>query len=187
MEFQPPPRRRVWPLVLSGCAVVSVIMIAACAGLLYFGFRQVTGEGEIAVEVDRLFDEIAEGRADEFYRNETAPEFKQATSEKDFLDICRTLNERLGKLQSKTASGYSVSNYNLVNYVDAVYDCQFERGEGTVKTKFKQHNGRWQLLNLNVQSPELLTVDEEKTCPHCGESYEAGAKFCPHCGKELPP
>jgi hypothetical protein len=183
--FQPTPRRRIWPFILSGCAVVGRILFAACGGLIYFGLRQVTGEGEVAVEVDRLFQDIAEGRAAEFYRDRGSDELKRVTSEQDFVSFADTVNEKLGRLRSKTMSGFSINNRNLTNYVDAVYDCQFERGKASVKTSFKQENGRWLLLGYHVDSPELLKGNVREKCPHCGKPYAAGAKFCPHCGKEL--
>lgn len=173
-EFQPAPRRRLWPLVLSGCAVAGLIIVAACGGLIYFGLRQVTGEGEVALEVDRLFKDIAEGRAAEFYRSRGSDELKRATSEQDFVSFADTVKEKLGKLRSKTMSGFSVNNRNLTNYVDAVYNCQFERGPGTVKASFKQEKGRWLLLGFRVDSPELLKTTVREKCPHCGEPYEAG-------------
>jgi predicted RNA-binding Zn-ribbon protein involved in translation (DUF1610 family) len=179
------PRRRIWPFVLSGCAVVFVMMVAACGGLMYFGFRQVTGEGEVAVEFDQLFEEIAEGRGAEFYRARGSAELKRTTREAEFVSFCQNLNERLGKLRSKTMSGFFVRTQNLTTYVDAAYKGQFERGEATVKTGFKHDNGQWLLNSFHVESPELLKGTVRDKCPHCGEPYEPGAKFCPHCGKEL--
>ena len=131
-------------------------MIAACGGLMYFGFRQVAGEGEVAVEVDRLFEDIAQGRAAEFYRNRGSAELKRITSEEDFVNLSEKISEQLGKLRSKTVSGFSVRNQNLTNYVDAVYDCQFERGNASVKTRFKRENDQWWLHSFHVESPELL-------------------------------
>jgi hypothetical protein len=184
-EYQRPPRRRIWPLVLSGCAVVFVMMVAACGGLMYFGFRQVTGEGEVALEFDHLFEEIAEGRAAEFYRDRGSAELKRATSEADFVGFCQNLNERLGKLRSKTMSGFFVQTRNLTTQVDATYNCQFERGQATVRTGFKHDNGRWLLNSFHVESPELPKGTVRENCPHCGEPHEPGAKYCPNCGKEL--
>ncbi len=184
-EYQPQPRRRVWPLVLSGCAVVFVVMVAACGGLLYYGFRQVTGEGDVAVEFDQLFDEIAQGRAAEFYRDRGSAELKRTTSEAEFLSFCQNVHERLGKLRSKTMAGFYVRTHNLTTHVDATYTCQFERGEATVKTGFMHDNGRWLLNSFRVDSPELDKDAAREKCPHCGEPYEPGSKFCPHCGKEL--
>ena len=160
-------------------------MIAACGGLIYIGFRQVTGEGELAVEVDQLFEEIAQGQAAEFYRNRGSAELKRATSEEDFVNLSQRINDQLGKLQSKTVSGFSVRNQNLTNYVDAVYDCQFERGKASVKTRFKRENDQWFLHSIHVESPELLKGAVREKCPNCGQLYEHGAKFCPNCGKEL--
>jgi hypothetical protein len=184
-EFSPTPRRRIWPLVLSGCAVVGFVLVAACGGMLYFGFRQVTGEGEVAVEVDRLFEEIAQGRAAEFYRDRGSAELKRATTEQDFVSFCQTVNEQLGKLRSKTMSGFRVHTQNVTSYVDAVYNCEFERGKATVNTRFKHENGQWLLHSFHVESPELLKRAVREKCPNCGQLYEPGSKFCPHCGKEL--
>jgi hypothetical protein len=141
-----------------GCAAVVLVLVAACAGLVFFGFRQVTGEGKVAVEVDRLFQEIAQGRAAEFYRIRGSDELKRATSEKDFVVFSQSINEQLGKLQSKTSTGFSVRNLNLATYVDAIYDCQFERGKATVKTRFQHEKGQWLLQAFHVDSPEGALV-----------------------------
>ncbi len=152
---------------------------------MYFGFRQVTGEGEVAVEVDRLFEEISQGRAAEFYRNSSSAELKRATSEQEFVDFSQKINEQLGKLQSKTVSNFSVRNQNLTNYVDAIYDCEFELGKASVKTRFKHENDQWLLHSFFVNSPKLLKGAVREKCPNCGQLYERGATFCPHCGKKL--
>src|SRR5262249_49165498 len=158
----------------SGCAVVGVLMIVVCGGLLYFGYRQVSGEGEVAVEVDRFFDEIAQGRAADYYRQHGSDEFKNVTSEAEFVGMCQSLQERLGGLRSKKLSGFKVRNQNLSTYVDAAYDCQFERGKGAVRTSFKRQKNQWVLLGFNVNSPELLKDLAQETCPHCGQRYQAG-------------
>jgi hypothetical protein len=183
--LQPPNRRRKWPLVLSGCAVAGFATVVACGGLLYFGFRQVTGEGEVAVEVDRLFQGIAEGRAAGFYRTRGSAELKHATTEKQFVEFSQMINERLGKLRSKTATGFSVQSKNLATHVDAVYDCQFAHGHASVKTRFKSENGQWMLQTFHVDSPKLVKGPMREKCPSCGQFYEVGAKFCPHCGEKL--
>ena len=183
--FPPPPRRRIWPYVLSGCAVVGFVLIVVCAGLIFFGFRQVTGEGEVAVEVDHLFQEIAQGRAAEFYRKGCSDELKRTTSEKEFVDFSQSINDQLGTLQSKTATGFTVRTVNLTTYVDVAYDCQFQRGKATVRTRFQHENSQWLLQAFHVDSPELVKRNVRKKCPHCGGLYELGAKFCPHCGAKL--
>jgi hypothetical protein len=166
--------------------VAGVFLIAACGGLLYFGFQQVSGEGEVAVEVDRLFEDIAQGNAAEYYRSRSSNELKSAASEQEFVGLCQTIDERLGKLRSKTVSGFNVRNHNLTNYVDAVYTCQFERGKASVKSGFKHQNGQWLLQSFHIDSPELIKATVRKKCPNCGKLYEPTSKFCRHCGKELP-
>jgi ribosomal protein S27AE len=180
-EFTPAPRRRIWPIVLLGCGGVGFVVVAACAGLIFFGVRQVTGKGEVAVEVDDLFQEIAQGRAAEFYRSRASDELKRATSERDFVALSQSINEHLGKFQSKTVTGFTVST----TYADVIYDCQFDHGKATVKTRFVHENGHWLLQAFHVDSPELVKEAVRKKCPNCGSLYEPGAKFCPNCGEKL--
>ena len=154
-EYEAPRRRSIWPLVLLGCAGTFVVVIAACAGFLYFGYRQVAGGGEVAREVDRFFEDIDAGRAAEFYRSATSAEFKRATSEKQFLEIATATRERLGKLQSKTATGFNVRSQNLTTTVEAAYDCHFERGRASVNVRFQHEGDRWLLQHFRVDSPRL--------------------------------
>ena len=162
-----------------------LLSIVACGGFLYYGFSQVTGEGDVAVEVNRLFEEIAQGRSGEYYRTRGSAELKRATSEKEFVDFADTVRERLGILQSKTATGFNFRSQNLATYVEAAYACQFQRGKAAVRTRFKHENGQWLLLGFNVDSPELLKRTAREKCPSCGGLYDPGAKFCPHCGAKL--
>ncbi len=180
-----PTRRRIWPWVLSGCAIAGVLTVAACGGLLYFGYRQVAGSGDVAVEVDRLFEEIGQGRAAEFYRTRTTAEFKRVSSEGEFVTLAESLREQLGTLESKSVSGFHMSTNTDGTYVDATYDCQFQHGKGTLKVYFQRENDQWMLNGFHIDSPQLSKPAATAKCPHCGETYEAGAKFCPHCGKEI--
>jgi hypothetical protein len=160
-------------------------MIAACGGLMYYGYSQVSGGGDIAVEFDQLFEEIAEGRAGHYYSTRTTAAFKRATTKDEFVSLAEAINQKLGKLDSKTVSGFRMYSDASGTSVDAAYDCQFEHGKGSVKTTFKRADSGWHLHGFRVDSPELVRVATRKKCPHCGEPYEVGAKFCPNCGKEI--
>ncbi len=109
----------------------------------------------MAREVDRFFEDIDAGRAAEFYRSATSAEFKRATSEKQFLEIATATRERLGKLQSKTATGFNVRSQNLTTTVEAAYDCHFERGRASVNVRFQHEGDRWLLQHFRVDSPRL--------------------------------
>ncbi len=181
----PPQRRRIWPYVLSGCAVMGLLSVAACGGLLYLGFRQVSGHGEVAAQFDRLFDEIDQGRAAEYYRAHATDDLKRATSEADFVSFAELVNEKLGELQAKRVAGFSMHSSSGGTRVEATYDCDFEHGKGTVRTTYWHQQGGWRLQGFRVDSPNLYKSTAREKCPHCGTSYELGAKFCPHCGQEI--
>jgi len=180
----PPRRRRIWPLALGGCAVIAVLLLVACGGFLYLGYRQVSGDGDVSVEVDQLFAEIAQGRSAAYYRNHTSAEMRKAMSEGAFVDLCDMIHDRLGKLQSKTVSSFRMHSENLATIVEAIYAGKFDRGDATIQTRWKQQDGRWLLEGLFIQSP-LFQDGAREICPNCGEPYETGSKFCPHCGKKL--
>ncbi len=120
---------------------------------MFFGYRQVSGEGEIAVEVDHLFQEIDSGWIAEFYRSQSADELKRATSEKEFVAFSESINEHLGKLQSQTVSGFTFGT----NHVDAAYEGQFERGKATVKARFVREQGRLPLHPFSRTARRSLT------------------------------
>lgn len=186
--YRPPKRRSAWPYVLGGCGLVTVLMLAACGGMLFLGYRQVSQNGDVALEVDRLFEAVAQGQMPEYYQQHCSPEFRQATSEADLVRLAAAIQSQLGPLQSKSVTGFSFKNHNFTNYVDAQYACEFEHGAGTVDTKFKQHGDGWQLVSFRVDSPQLNLnqLPTGHACPHCGQQYPDGAAFCPHCGQKVP-
>ena len=138
-------------------------------------------KAKIAVEVDHLFQEIASGRAAEFYRSRCSDELKHATSEREFVVLSESINEHLGKLQSRTVSGFTYGT----NFVDAAYEAQFERGKASVRTRFVREHGLLLLQAFRVDSPQLAKDALRKKCPNCGGLYDLAAKFCPHCGAKL--
>jgi hypothetical protein len=66
-------RGKIIAVVLLSCAGLGVLMIAACAGVIYLGYK--TANDSVTPEIDRLFAAIDNGTFAETYEAETTQEF----------------------------------------------------------------------------------------------------------------
>lgn len=179
-------RRTLIILFVGGLGAAFFGVLALCAGGAFLTYRAVSGTSAIASEkVDALFAGIAAGDATTYERQTTAA-FKQATNQQQFDAIGALVNDRLGKLKSKTTTACNVRSINGQSYADVSYKATFEKGDATITAQLHKEAGDWRFQNFNVQSPNMLATPTTAKCPACGAAYVVGAKFCPSCGKELP-
>jgi hypothetical protein len=179
--------RQTWWIVGGlGCGVVAMLGIVLCGGGGYLLYRSMSAsQAEISADMDRLFAAAHEGKFADTYQTSTTPEFQKVMN----ADQYRQMGEmfaRLGALKSKTSGRFNMSQRNAETTADVSYNAQFERGPATITARLRRVEGRWKLVNLNVNSPVFMKDIATLICPHCQGAYSPGAKFCPHCGKEVP-
>ena len=169
--------------VILACGGLAMVVIAACAGFLYFGYRNM--DAALSSKIDALFAAIDNGTFGDTYPTETAPELREATSQKEWEQLGLAIRTRLGPLKAKNLIQSNMQQFNADQTADAVYSATFEIGSGEIRTRFRNVDGEWRLAVFRVNSPEFLKDLSTVPCPHCGELCPASAKFCPKCGKPV--
>jgi hypothetical protein len=169
--------------VLLAFGGLATVVIAACAGFMYFGFRNM--DAALSPKIDTLFAAIDNGTFGDTYPTETAPELREAIGQKEWEQLGVAIRTRLGPLKAKTMIQFNIQQFNADRFADAVYSATFEKGPGEIRTRFRDIDGEWRLVNFRVNSPEFVKDLSTVPCPHCGEPCPASANFCPKCGKPV--
>lgn len=166
-----------------GVAVLGLMALVSCAGLLFFAFRGL--DSSISPAVDKLFAAIDQDRIDQYYDSNTSSDFQQATTREQLADLAKLIKTRLGPLKSKSMRQFNVRQVNANQFAEINYNATFEHGSGTIAIRMKRDAGDWQLVSFTVNSPEFDKDRASGKCPLCGEPHTATAQFCPKCGKPL--
>jgi hypothetical protein len=169
--------------IILACGGLCVAAIAACAGFFYFALR--TADAALSPKVDALFAAIDDGTFGDTYAAQAAPELREAVTRKEWEQLGLAIKTRLGPLTSKKLVQWNMQQLNADRWADVVYSATFEKGSGEIRTRFKNIDGEWRLVNFRVNSPEFMKDLLTTPCPYCGEPCPASAKFCPKCGKPL--
>lgn len=170
-------------LIVSAGGALFIALIASCAGLLLFTFRNM--DSTLSPTIDELFVAIDNETFAETYDTHTTAEFQQATTREQYAEIGRSIKTRLGSLKSKSLRQFNVRQLSGNRYADVVYNATFENGSGTVRGRLKKSGDRWLVVSFHVTSPEFQKDLATGKCPHCGAPHTSNANFCPECGKTL--
>lgn len=174
------------PKKKSGCTIIGLVALAALGGCvalaLWGGKALLQASEEIGKYTDEVFAANVAGKWAELYDTQTTPEFQSVTNREQWNQIGAVVQEKLGALKNKTTTNINVRSMNGVTTAVVLYSAQFEKGAGTIEMNLRKDAGQWKILGLHVNSP-LLASAPSGTCPHCGKSVPADAKFCPACGK----
>jgi hypothetical protein len=169
--------------IFLGCGFLFIVAVVACGGFFFYMYKNM--DKEISPKIDSLFAAINNDTFGDTYATETTPEMRQTTSKENYVQLGCLIKNRLGRLQSKFLVSWNSQQFNLDTTANVVYSATFEKGQGTIQATFKQIDGQWRLLNIRVNSPELLKDMASANCPHCGKPCTPEAKFCPNCGKVI--
>jgi hypothetical protein len=170
-------------IILVAIVGFGVLVIAACAGLIYMGYRST--DVAVSPKVDDLFEAIADDRFAETYETETTPEFRAVTTRQQYEALGRAIRNRLGALQSKSMRGFKMRQVNANSYMDVSYAATFEKGTGTITATMKKLGDDWKFVSFYVSSPEFLKDAPTTKCGSCGKTVDASARYCPSCGARL--
>jgi hypothetical protein len=176
-------RGKIIGVVLISCGALGVLSIAACAGVIYLGYR--SANDSVAPEIDRLFASIDDGTFSETYETDTTAEFRSVTTKEQYADIGKAISTRLGRLQAKSLKGFNMRQVNADSLVDVTYDATFEKANGTIAARLKIQKGEWKLVSFRVTSPEFQKDVATAKCAKCGAPHARDARFCPACGNAI--
>src|SRR5262245_22805775 len=127
---------KVVAAIAAGFGCLTIIMDAACAGLLFTGYR--AAQASAGPEIDRMFAAMEDGTFAETYESATTQEFRNVTSKDQYSDIGKAVSTRLGRLRSKSLKRFNMQQHNADSFIDVVYDAQFEQGGGQIIAKLKR-------------------------------------------------
>lgn len=168
-------------VALASCAAVFLLLIAAAAAFLYYGFK--TTDATVSPKIDSLFAAISDGTFADGYEVETTQEFRDVTTKEDYAAIAQAIKRRLGDLQSKSLQSFKLNQWNATSTLAVAYDAQFQKGKGTILATFEKRGDAWKILSFRVNSP---LFESDLVCPKCGEACALSDRFCPSCGEPLP-
>src|SRR4051812_23206746 len=132
-------------LVLLGLGIAG---LPGCTAMLK---GKQAGENAIA-EFHRLYNE---GKVADIYAASDS-KFKNATTEKQFLDLIGAIQKKLGKVTESKNAGFNVNTFNLTTRVVLNQQTTFAEGSGTEVFTFEMNGDKALLVGYNINSNELI-------------------------------
>jgi|SRR5579859_84865 len=120
------------------------------------GCQAVQKDKPIADEATKAFHaRLDNGDLDAIY-NDAAPEFKQATSKKDFDELFQAIHRKLGKVKTTEGHGWNVNTETSATIVVLNFNTEFEGGKGTETFTWRVNDRKASLVSYNVNSNALV-------------------------------
>jgi hypothetical protein len=114
------------------------------------------GTNEAKQGVDEFRARVAQRSFSEIYQA-SAPEFRQASTEAQFVSLMSALDGKLGPWQSGATAGWNVMRGVGGHSVRLRYDSRFAKGTAVEEFNWRIEHGRPVLLGYHVQSPLLAS------------------------------
>ncbi|HEX9079427.1 MAG TPA: hypothetical protein VF795_07550, partial [Desulfuromonadaceae bacterium] len=95
-------------------------------------------------------------------------EMHQAVGEADYVALETGLHEKLGPLQKKTVQFVQTGADLKGRWGRIVYACEFEHAKGTLAITLRKHGDKWEIAQINYNSPIFLESLKAKTPPQAG-------------------
>ena len=89
--------------------------------------------------------------------NDSADEFKNATTQDQLNELLSAISRKLGHETSSTNTSWRTGNFNLVTTVEMQQDTKFEHGSATETFTYKMDGERAVLVGFNINSNDLIT------------------------------
>lgn len=129
--------------------VMSIALFASGCGGMFKGKK--AAEQSVA-DFHQLYNE---GRLSEIY-SAGHSKFKEATTEKQFLEFVSAVQRKLGKVTQTANAGFNVSTFNLATTVVMTQSTTFEQGTGREVFTFQMEGDKAVLVGYNINSKELI-------------------------------
>lgn len=167
-------------IVLAGLGGCALLVVVACGGLLYMGYR--SADTAVSPRIDEMFAAIEAGSFADTYETHTTGALRQSASKQEYTALGNAIALRLGELKSKSLRAIKMRQHNASSYVEVSYAATFDRGSGTIDAQLEKEGSEWKFVSFRVNSPVFAQALAGINCSECGEPHEAGARFCPSCG-----
>jgi len=106
-------------------------------------------------EVSRIHGLFEAGKLHDVYSG-SDPELKNATSEKDFVDLLTAVSGKLGGLQTSKRTNLQVNYVPTGKFVSATFESKFSNGMATEQFRFKLTGADYKMVGYNIESNALL-------------------------------
>jgi len=132
-------------------AVLFAMLIAGTSSCSLTKGREVA---ETAVK--RFHDQYNAGKFSDIYQ-ETDDQFKNVTSEKEWVELLQAVQRKLGTVKDAKSSGWGVNTTPMGTTATLSYDIDFSEGRGAEQFVFHISGNAAKLLRYNINSPLLIT------------------------------
>jgi len=141
------------------CARAVVVLRAACAAGAIAVLAGAGGCGKSRAQADAATAAFraqqTSGRFVDMHRA-AAPEFRDASSEAEFVKLMELVSRRLGAWRSSKATGWFTSSGTKGRIIRLTYDSQFEKGTAVEVFNWRIEGDGAVLLGYNINSRALL-------------------------------
>lgn len=175
-----------------GFALVGgALLLISCAGLLYMLYavpvymKHRTAEKVASPRVDAMFAAMEGGTLSHAYETYASKELRYAVPVEEYRALANAISSRLGDLESKSLSSFSVREFNGQAEVDVTYRATFEKGGGTIRAWLREQEGDWKFLAFWVNAPVLGEEFATTKCTLCGRLDAVNGELCPRCDWEI--
>ncbi|HEU5057365.1 MAG TPA: hypothetical protein VFU21_12600 [Kofleriaceae bacterium] len=135
-----------------------VLLLLAASGIAaYFLLRETKTSTEFRIEVEKVFGQLNEGKAEAVYENASF-RFKQTLLVDKFVDMVDQMQQTLGKFV-RVVDVIDVDRASTVAGMTARVELELEFVEATTHGEMSFHRdkkGKWKLLGMSVQIPKHL-------------------------------
>jgi len=143
-------------------AVFLVLLVLGAIGIGYVAFRGNSLDKESKGYVDAAISAIVPSWSKKELLDRASPEFKRDVPETQIDDLLRrfTVLGRFMTFDSATGQAVIYASPQTGKVVTADYqsNAYFEKGNAMIKVKLIQHDDRWQVLKLEIFSPQLGVI-----------------------------
>jgi hypothetical protein len=108
-------------------------------------------------EVPRFRALMKAGAFHSIYEN-AAEELKQATSEKDLVELLAAVTRKLGKLQHTSQENWGINYHTSGTFVTLVYMSTYQNGQAGEQFLYRIKDGSARLAGYHINSMHLLPI-----------------------------
>jgi hypothetical protein len=133
--------------------ILPLLAVALSACFSGCGMREGTKAAEMAV--NEFHQKLDAGEFTAIY-SATHPDFKKASTEKDFVALLEAIHRKLGRVETTNQAGWNVNSHNLNTNVTLNYQTKFAGGDAVETFNYRVKGGKALLYGYNINSQALI-------------------------------
>jgi hypothetical protein len=128
--------------------VAALAILAACGDTVH-------GIEYAEPAVEKFRQQMRAGHFEQVF-DDTAAEFREATSRENGIALFAAVDRKLGKLQHAERVTWNVNTRNMTTLVVLVYNSRYAEGEATETFTIKVDDGKGKIVGYNIQSLAMM-------------------------------